>query len=382
MNSQNFLFVFLLSAFNLSFKWGTFSIKREIRPPIKIQSVWTIDTVKEKILRPQLINNSPPLITDHFVVQGNSINGIKAYKKDRGQKVWDFKIQSGVASPVVLHRGNLYFGGGDGFFYSLQLETGRLNWKFFTGSENSSSPLIHEGMVYWTANNQKIYALTLKGKRVWVYSGPSLPRNFFVRGRPRPVVYKNWIYTGFYQGSMVALGKKTGRLKWKISLSPPGSIREGLEVGGNCLFVPVFNVDLFCLNFLNGKIRWKTRGGVSSYLRGKSVIYLSYKGVLYALRKFDGQILWKQKMKNSVEPLPVSTFKNYLVYGFPYQGNLFVASAKNGQTLSEYRFGRGLAAPVSIDEKQKDIYFVSVDGYLHKVSLLIKKKKLGIVSRL
>ena len=382
MNSQKVLLVFVLSVLSLGFNWDTFSIKKEIRPPIKIQSVWTRDTVEEKILRPQLINNSPPLITDHLVVQGNSINGIKAYKKDRGQKVWDFKIQSGVASPVVLYKGNLYFGGGDGFFYSLQLETGRLNWKFFTGSENSSSPLIHKGMVYWTSNNQKMYAFTLKGKRVWVYSGPSLPQNFFVRGRPRPVVYKNWIYTGFYQGSLVALDKKTGRLKWKLSLSPPHSIREDLEVGGNCLFVPVFDADLFCLNPLNGKIRWKTRGGVSSYLQGKSVIYLSYKGALYALKKFDGQIIWKQTMKNLVEPLPVSAFKNYLVYGFPYQGTLLVAKAKNGQTLTEYRFGRGLAAPVSIDQKKKDIYFVSVDGYLHKVSLLIKRKKPGTVSRL
>ena len=145
--------------------------------------MWTVDTAKEKVLKPQLVNNSSPAITEDVVVQGNFIDGIKAYKKDTGKLHWNFKIKSGVASPVILHKGNLYFGGADGFFYSLQLETGQLNWKFFTGSENLGSPFIHEDKIYWTTNNQKLYALSLKGKQLWIYSGSS-PLEDFCCSRP------------------------------------------------------------------------------------------------------------------------------------------------------------------------------------------------------
>ena len=83
-------------------------------------------------------------MTDDLVVQGNLINGVKAYNKHHGKLLWDVKFKPGVASPLVLHKGSLYFGGADGFFYCLDLETGQLNWKFFTGSENSSPPLIYK----------------------------------------------------------------------------------------------------------------------------------------------------------------------------------------------------------------------------------------------
>ena len=265
MKNQQILFICLFSFFSFAFQWETFSIKKQSRSSIKIQALWTVDTLKDRALRPQIMHKSPPLITEKLVVQGNSINGIKAYKKDTGKLLWNFKIKSGVASSVVLFQGNLYFGGVDGFFYSLQLDTGQLNWKFFTGSENLGAPLISENRVYWTASNQKMYALSLKGKLLWIYSGSPVLKDFIVRGRPRPALYKNSIYMAFHQGEVVALDKKTGRLKWKKQVSPLHTIREDLEVGGNCLFVPVFDYYLFCLNPFNGKVRWKARGGSSSF---------------------------------------------------------------------------------------------------------------------
>lgn len=370
MRNKKILFVLLLALSGLGFNWGTFSIRKKTRLPIKIQSVWTVDTIQEGILRPQTVLNSPPLVAKSIVVQGNFLNGIKAYKKNTGKLKWHFKIRSGVASPVILHKGDLYFGGADGFFYSLQLETGQLNWKFWTGSENLSSPLIHEDKVYWTTNNQKLYALSLQGKQLWIYSGPSPSKNFIVRGRPRPAVYKNLIYAAFYPGHLVALDKKSGKLKWKLNLSLSHSIKEDLRISGNCLLVPVFDFYLFCLQPLDKRILWKARGGASSHLAGNSVVYQFYKDTFYALKSFNGKSIWEKKMKTDTFPLPAVAFKDYLVYGFSSKGKLVFADVKNGQTLTEYKFGRGLAAPVSVGEENKDIYFFSVDGYLHKVSIL------------
>ncbi len=367
------IIIVLSALFCLGWTWDDFSIKREPLPPLKLKTVWTISVIGDGILRPRFEHGSPPLIAGDIVVQGNLINGIKAYQKDKGRLLWSFKIQPGAAGPILLYKGNLYFGGADGFFYSVELTTGQLNWKFWTGSENLSAPLIHEDKIYWTTNDQKIYAVSLEGQKIWIYSVPISvkSKDFIVRGRPRPSAYKNLLYTAFYPGHLLALDKDTGKLKWKVQLSSSHSVREDLAISRNCLFVPVFDFYLFCLKPLNGKVVWKTKGGSSSYLTGDSVIYQFHNGTLYALEKFNGKVIWEKKIKKDVLPLPVTPFKNYLIYGSSSKGKLTFASSKTGETLLEHKFGRGLSAPVSIDEKSRNIYFFSIDGYLHKLSVLI-----------
>ena len=364
-----FLF-FLLCLVHLGWDWGDFSIKITAHPPIKLRGQWTVDTIGEGSLRLKVAHNIPPLIAEDIVIQGNLINGIKAYTKDKGKLLWSVEIKPGVASPLLLHKRSLYFGGADGFFYSLQLETGLLNWKFFTGSENAGAPFIYEDKIYWTANNQKIYAFSLKGERLWIYSGDVPLEEFVIRGRPRPSAYKNLVYAAFYPGRLVALDRNTGKLKWEREISTSHPIKEDLGVSGKCLFVPVFDFHLFCLNPSDGKVIWKARGGSSSSLARGSVIYQSYKEALYALEKTNGKLIWRKTVKSAALSLPPVVFKDYLIYGFPSKGKLIFASAKNGKTLTEYKFGKGLAGPVRLDEKNRDIYFFSVDGYLHKVSIL------------
>lgn len=384
MNFRKFSILILFSFFNLAWDWETFSLRKEEKTsPLKLQAVWTVDVVQEGALRPSLNHRSPPLVTEDLVVQGNLINGVKAYNKQNGKLLWDVEIKPGVASPLVLHKGSLYFGGADGFFYSLKLKDGRLNWKFFTGSENSSPPLIYEDKVYWTSNNQKIYAFSLEGKRLWMYSGSTPSKAFIVRGRPRPAAYKNLVYAAFYPSFLVALDKTTGTVRWKKELSSSHTVIEDLKKIENCLLVPVFDFYLFCIKLLNGKVIWKVRGGSSSSLvrqsrKGKStsvfnrtnVIYQSYKDTLYALDVKGGRSFWQKHIKGVMFAVPPSLIKHYLVYGFPSRGELIFASADNGNTLTKYKFGKGLSVPVSVDKNNKDIYFLSVDGYLHKVSVL------------
>ncbi len=362
MRGKFLIGVGLVVIFSLGFKWDLFLMKRDIPLPLKIQTEWVVDSLSGE-LRRRTERASPPLIIQDMLFQGHA-RGMNAYNKESGRKLWSFLIPSGTSSPALWHRGNIYFGSADGFFYSLQAESGQLNWKFWTGSENSGPPLIHEDRLYWTANNQKMYALTLAGERVWIYSGPSLPRGFFVRGRPRPAIYKNWIYMGFYNGSLVALDKNTGKVQWKRSLSSTQPIRENLKWENNCLFVPVFDFHLFCLNPLNGKVRWKAKGGFSSYLPAGPLVYQTDRKALYALKKTDGQALWQKEVSHQ---LSILLFKKYLVYGAVSEGELIVLSAHSGKTLLKHKFGRGLSA-LSTDSAQS-IYFLSVDGYLHKLSI-------------
>lgn len=328
-----------------------------------LEKMWSVDTVY-KTLKPSWFHNSPPLLFKKWVIQGNSMNGVQAFTQDQGRRVWKFSIQGGVTSPIVSFKQHIYFGGGDGFFYSLHAETGRLNWKFFTGSENTGAPLVHDGKVYWTTANQKMYALTLQGHLAWIYAGPSLSRDLTIRGRPRPVVFKNNIYVGFYDGSVVALHKRTGRLKWKKALFPQNPILSDLYLEGRCLFVSVFQSHLFCLNPYNGRQVWKTKGH-AFFSKYDSLFYKVTDQKIQALDKVSRKEVWSQKISSPV--LFPSFHKKYLVYGSLSDSKLYFLDRNTGNSVKTFSFGKGLSSSITVDDRQGDLYFLSVQGRLHKL---------------
>ena len=242
-------------------------------------------------------------------------------------------------------------------------------WKFFTGSENIGSPLIHKNKIYWTANNQKLYALSLEGSLLWVYIGASLTRDIILRGRPRPAIYRNFIYMGFYDGTLVALNKNNGKLKWKKSLSSTQSIYGNLFVEKSCLLASVFNTSLFCLNLWNGKVRWKTKANQFIFPKG-SLFYKVSRSSISAVKKTNRKKMWNLGLKSY--PAFLSVYKNYLIYGSLTDGRIYTVNKLTGQRLSSFKFGKGLAAPITVDNQTGDLYFLSVDAYLHKIRLNLK----------
>ena len=358
------LFLFLLCFFCISWKWKDFSIKLDSPAEIKIETDWTIDTVSKGALRPYLVNNSPPLIVDNLVIQGNAIDGIKAYDKKSARLIWSLSIPSGVSGPPALHKGNIYFGGADGFFYSLQAKTGLLNWKYFSAEENFGEPLIFDNIIYWQSA-QKVYAVNIKGSLLWIYSDSSPRADFLIKGASRPAIYKDNLYVGFQTGALAALNRKTGQLKRKRSFS--SAIIEPLKLKGKCLFVPVFDSHLFCLNFFNKKLLWKLKGGSAVQWGGEKNIYQFYKGWLYAFK--DRKLKWKKQLAADYI-FPAALVKNYLIYGSPSKGEITILQSKDGRYIEKYKFGTGLAGPLTV--QGSDIYFLSTSAHLRKLKLKFK----------
>lgn len=361
------IFLILLSVFN--FVSCVHTIKGQ-SPAIK--SLWIVRVGTSPSLRVRLFHNTSPVLAGPLVIQGNGWDGIQAFKKKNGKQVWDYKITDGVSSPVEVVDGTVYFGAADGFVYALKAQTGRLVWKFFTGSENMGAPVVKKGRIYFVSASQKIYSLSAKtGKLIWLYSGPALSDGFFIRGSYRPAVSKKTLYGGFYEGSVVALNLKNGRLRWKTqpvsSLSSSRAVSRGLLLEGRCLLTPIFGKGLFCLNSRTGKTLWKSDGGGTDPVTSGTSLYQGDEGKLYSLRKFDGKINWNIKAKT---PLAPSNYKNVLFYGLPSDGRIYVVNSKTGESVLSFLFGRGLSSSITVDQEAGEAYFFSIDGYLHKVRLM------------
>ena len=351
----------------VSWDWKELSLKKSVQPKLSIQTHWVIDTVQDQGLRRSLANNSPPLITKKWVISGNSIDGVKAYNKKNGQLVWSFPILGGISKPLLLNKNSIYFGGKDGFFYSLNMETGSLKWKYYTSSELAGRPFIYKDKIYFLTQSQKLYALDTEGQLLWLYSHFIPSNSFIIRGNSSPIVIGDIVYSAFQDGSVKALKRNNADLVWKVKLSSQPII-SALKRNKKCLFAPVFNSYLYCLNPLNGKVIWKIKGGSAVQMdEDPARTYQFHEDSLFAYKKNSSQLLWKKKLKKS-NPFALSVFKGHLIYGFPSYGKLKIIKAKDGSFVNEYFFGRGLAGSASLDPVEGSLYFLSIDAYLHKIS--------------
>lgn len=363
-----FLLFFCSSLFAPSQAEGKLQNKKKEKP-VKIQPVKSIQFSPKPLLKPHVIQNTQPLIIGNKVIQGDSFSGLKAFHRQTGHLLWQIPISNGgVGSSLIAEKNTLYFGGSDGFFYAVDLNKGQLSWKFFTGSENINSPILSNEAVYWMASNQKIYAHELKegGKLRWVYSGPSLPNDFFIRGAGGLAIKEGLLYGGFYDGSLVALDLKNGRKKWSLPpKNPLHSIGFQLKTKGGCLLVPVIETGLFCLNHSNGKTLWKAPGGSSHPVRNSEILYQAGNQHTYALSIENGKPLWSKKF--SGEPVFFSPYKTFVVYGSVSDGRIYIADGRSGKNQASFLFGKGLSSPVTVVESSNEAWFFTIQGYLHKI---------------
>ena len=375
---RRLLFLIGLGGLCVSWDWEEYSLKNTSSPRLRIQEHWVKDTFQEDQLRRRLVNQASPLVTETLVIQGNALDGVKAYDKKSGRLQWSFLVPSGVAGPILLHKEALYFGGKDGFFYSLFADTGALRWKYFSSSENTGQPFIYQDQIYFVSQDQKMYVLDLEGKLLWLYARKIPSRQFSVRTYTSPVADKNSVYVSFQDSYVVALSRKDFSLQWEKKIK--GISTEPLQLKEGCLLVPVLDKELLCLNPANGKSLWSIKGGSALRIQ-EARIYQFHKGHAYAyqakspLSKNKPKLLWKQKLDISYPFPPALALKELLIYGSPSKGELLIINKSDGTLLAQHPFGKGLAGPVTVDEDQKTAYFFSVDAYLHKISL--KRAKLN-----
>ena len=333
---------FILMGFS-SWKWSELSLKNLETPELLVQTHWVVDTVQNKGLRKSVSDYNSPLVTAERVIVGNFIDGVKAYDKKRGTLVWNFSIPSaGISKPLFLYKGILYFGGRDGFFYSLDEKTGSLKWKYYTGSELAGQAVVEKDRLYFLTQDQKLYVLDLEGNLIWIHSHTAQSSHFNIRGNMRPVVKEGLIYSAFQKGVVKALKVKDAEIAWSSQLSSNSAIVSPLKLSQKCLLVPVFESYNYCLNPKSGKI----------------------------ISKSESQRQNKLAQKIQAAFYPSVSFKNYLIYGFPSYGKLQILKKKTGELVKEYPFGKGLAGPISIDSTNQSLYFLSVSSYLHKISLV------------
>jgi len=178
--------------------------------------------------------------------------------------------------------------------------TGEDLWSFRVG-DVFGDPLIDGDKVLVGTDGGLLYCLNAEGpaRVAWIYDAGSPLRG-------TPVVSGDTVYAGALDGSIVAIHRESGQLKWRCQTqsAEPRAFRFFSEITvtpNNRLYVGAADRSVYCIDAGSGKIRWKLQ--VNDWVRSRplaiapDVFVAAMDGTVYRVSERDGapHILWQRK---------------------------------------------------------------------------------------
>lgn len=355
--------------------------KQEQTDLIRLSLDFVRSTVGPEITRYRKINRARVLFNDKILLTANSHDGIVAYNINSGDRVWTYVVPNGVEKEPVIFNNRVFFGANDGYFYSLNLDTGQEIWKTHTKSEILATPAYdaQEGRVYLLTTSNSLLALEAEsGRQVWSYTRQD-PSSFSIRGGTTPLIHKNLIYVGFSEGSFVAFNKSNGTINWEILLNKNKRFKDidsSAVLENDKIFISGYDDKLYVLSSSNGDVlsKFDAGGYVPVTIDNNTIYYSSTNGMVYCLNKDTLKVKWEFKVENGL-PTEIALFKNYVVFG-ESQGNLVFLDKNSGELRTHFQPGRGIQTAIAINEKRSEIYFISGEANLYSMGVSWKPKNL------
>jgi outer membrane protein assembly factor BamB len=314
------------------------------------------------------------------LVFGNQAVGLVALYPTINQQRWVLPIPNGVMSELTIDRGSIYFAGGDGFLYSVDFETGRVNWRYDVRNPILSRPVVSGGRLFVTSSDDTVYALDAgTGKWLWHYRRRS-SQSASILGASSPLVDGNEVIAGLSDGFLVALSLQDGTLKWERKLHQGAKFTDvdaDPVLDGSTLYVPSYDGALYALNRQSGTVLWRFDAGASRAVTvdGNRIYLPSSDGNVYVLQKDSAKVLWKFEL-DSGTPTRIIVTDRHVIFGSSHQ-YLYALDKSSGKGLYRYNvgYGSGFSGTPAYDAAKQRVYFMSSIGTLHSFSIVPPARK-------
>lgn len=279
---------------------------------------------------------------------------------------WDFWLSSPVAD-----RDKIYFGSGSGYFYALDIKTGRQAWAFKTDGVIHSSPVLAFGNVYFGGWDTYMHALNAAtGKEVWKYqTGIDNDKHNQTGITGSPIIVDDMIYFGCRDSYVYALNATSGKEVWKkfndhgwISITPVVFDEKLIYSSGS-------STRYVALNKKTGDSIYQRSVGTATFaspsIAGTTVYQGTFYGTMVALDVNTGETKWifatdgvKQDKLNVLNP-------DYTINNEKFDAAVKKAGGKLRPVEVGLALGCILSSPVI---KNGVIYFGSADGNFYALN--------------
>lgn len=284
-----------------------------------------------------------------------------AVDRGEGRKLWDRKLRRGIASGVGAAGDQLYLGTLDGEVLALSRDDGAEVWRQQLSSEVLAPPQSNGSIVVAQTQDGRLYGLRAEdGSQAWMQevAVPALT----LRGTATPIVTDTAVYAGFASGKILAVDVKDGTLLWeqRVALS---SGRTELErvvdinaaplLVGDILYSGSFQGRLVAINRGTGRGLWAQPASSYNNLAaaGNRIFISDAEGVVRAYNATSGEPEWSNDQLLRRKLSAPQTFAGYVAVA-DFEGYLHLLDQSSGEFVGRRKIdGAGVRSPMlSVDD--------------------------------
>lgn len=300
-----------------------------LKPPLK--PVWEYNAMAGI--------SGTPIVRDSVVLVGTLQGELHAIRLSDGESLGSSSLESAIVGTPVWDGAFVYAacGLGNETLVSVSLRDGERHWSLRIGPIEASPLMIGSFLYVATLDGSLVALVKEDGKEVWRYEYAAKELRKPVRSSPASD--GEVIIVGTDGGDVFAVERITGRLRWKIQLG--SSVFASLIISDGLCFAGTLDGKFVAIDARTGFIRWTYETGSRIYAAAAAsagrVFIGSADGTLVSLSRDSGSMNWKFYAKSSISSAPL--ISGDVLYVGSLDQMLYALQVETGAELWKYEAG-------------------------------------------
>ena len=298
----------------------------------------------------------------------------------RPSLLWLTEIGPSVSSPL-FEDGTIYISTITGRIFAINLIQRRIKWRLEVGSPLVSSPLVDNGILVaatydswikdtrYRGKNSVFGVNTQDGKQLWCYE---IPGNIF---SSPCLVDKKTIVVGSTESDIYALDMYSGVLRWVFETE--GEVWSSASYNGKEIFIGSDDGFIYSLD-TDGKLLWKTK--LNGKLRSSSpclshyyhdqdpcIFMGTYTGGMFCLNQLNGTIKWSKYISRPVMASPATI--NDKVFFATSNNKIYCLQVNDGSQIWDFETCDRIWSSPCLTEYGNTIFFGSLDSHIYGIDI-------------
>lgn len=294
------------------------------------------------------------------VFVGSASGWFFALRSSTGAVRWRKRFGAVACAPLASG-GTLYIGTADGTLLAVDAQTGAERWRYQSRGPIEQTPVPSGDLIVFSNEADQVVAVdAITGKFKWQYKGET-PEEYTLRGHAGIAIDNDLIYTGFSNGTLVALRKDTGSVAWSTSLKADADRFMDVDatplVIGDFVYASSSSGGVYALDKATGLVRWRVpfwdaalpsaTGNVGGIASDGKTLYATVADLgVYAI-DLSGNVLWRVGAKDGGEPAPPVVWNDLLLASLAHDG-MFLFDRRTGEVLEYFDPGAGISSPPTV----------------------------------